>query len=101
MHLLISIFSVACFLSMLVGIKNKYLTYVRNGARDIINMIFHNHKSTLLSLPPPISVLSHSVFYELEIFQAGIFDLVLWKMSFVSLGDTKQNVPLSDARVST
>lgn len=56
-QLLISHFSVLCFLSVLEGIKNKYLTYVRIGANDI-NIIFHTHKSTLISLSPP-SLCSH------------------------------------------
>lgn len=62
MHLLIKIFSVACFLSVSADIKNKYLTYVRKGIGGIINMIFHNHNSTLISLPPP-SLCSHIVHF--------------------------------------
>lgn len=53
MHLLSSIVSVAWVLSVLGGIKNKYLTYARKGVSEIINMIFHNHKSMLINLPPP------------------------------------------------
>ena len=34
--------------------------YVRKGASDITNIIFHSHKSTLISLPP-LPLYSHRV----------------------------------------